>query len=1125
MRALQSLLTRRQLLRGGAALGVTTLAPSLLLTACGGGSDGGSGGLDSADPAPGTYGSASSRESVALNFDLSAAPVANPRLQLHGSQSHGRALIAHSDETRAVQRMLNPGLLHVPDERLTHYLTGVDLPASAMQAGTVIGDDPTTGQPLLVMPFLHIPTTSQNNLATKRAKTPLVNAQPAGLLAAPTGAAAASSLPSLPAYNAAPRAVAVWLVFQHPAITNLDPDLGADIVDRINNLPTASNPYLSTLMYEVAMLLQKGYPTTSNIGSWAILVPRKNPDNTPVLDETGKQIYSYTINPTLATYTATVVKQILNSINNDPAFAGTNWQPSQGAPQQTAVAAAVAAAVASPSSSTFNVTNTLKVGSRTSGIRFKSISCADDRSVSIVVANEFLRSAGVFVQYFDASGTALPVDNPSELDTSRAKYLDVISPDAQIMGIPFLGDTAPTTTIGFTMPDDAAKAVVYYGGLGLGGADSFHGEALLGTIMTLVINLGLPMACLAFGLNETAHKGLSAAIDSAMADPLTKSIVLTGVKEAIAGGLGSNIQTAATTLSLQAFLSGIGETILDIFLACCPRISILIAAYIGESAVADAIPFVGAALWALSVLADVATIGETIVECVSCPAIDTNTITLTMPQQVSIGRDPNDYEFPATATRYQVVATYDGGASGNVVTGTVTKGTVGPIVVDLGQVASGGMVYVEATFFNASGCIVGYGKSQTLSNLPDTAAIVPLTIQEYLIPLDANTTYEHTSKLVYANGAHAWSTTGAPTQTRTSLQPGADNVLGALYGITVQSATGNAGYAFAAGGQGISVCSGNPAASLSSVRNVFLGDNPDSAAKFSNCGATQPMGIVYDPTGNTTSANNFFLQPGSDGFYHLRGVTLDHSNFDMGQTLTWGRFSNPLTSLCVLPSGYVIGVDRENHKMEVLQLYRSPSGPAQEATSDMFAAVKSGWGSQPGQLDTPVAVCAYGDRVLVLEQGNLRVQAFDHDGAAIYIFNDANGTPNATPIMALKDASASITYLDIAVEGTGCVYVLSYTGDGSSASNYMLDTYDATGAWITRTTGVAAGAIAVDLFRNVYTLNYEQIAGAPQVEPSLSQWLPYSTTPCAPATANVQSKGAAGAVPVSVCATNVARRI
>jgi hypothetical protein len=37
---------------------------------------------------------------------------------------------------------------------------------------------------------------------------------------------------------------------------------------------------------------------------------------------------------------------------------------------------------------------------------------------------------------------------------------------------------------------------------------------------------------------------------------------------------------------------------------------------------------------------------------------------------------------------------------------------------------------------------------------------------------------------------------------------------------------------------------------------------------------------------------------------------------------------------------------------------------------------------------------------------------------------------------------------------------------------------------------MAAARMAVDAFRNVYTLNYETLANAPHIEPSLSQWVP-----------------------------------
>lgn len=121
------------------------------------------------------------------------------------------------------------------------------------------------------------------------------------------------------------------------------------------------------------------------------------------------------------------------------------------------------------------------------------------------------------------------------------------------------------------------------------------------------------------------------------------------------------------------------------------------------------------------------------------------------------------------------------------------------------------------------------------------------------------------------------------------------------------------------------------------------------------------------------------------------------------------------------------------------------------------------------------------------------MQAFDQDGSTVSLFTDDTGI-FATPVMRLKDDGDSVTYLDIAVEGRGYIYVLSYTNGGSDASSYHLDVYTPAGAWLSRTSGVPAAALAVDLFRNVVTLNYETVAGAPQVEPSLSQWLPQGST-------------------------------
>lgn len=98
---------------------------------------------------------------------------------------------------------------------------------------------------------------------------------------------------------------------------------------------------------------------------------------------------------------------------------------------------------------------------------------------------------------------------------------------------------------------------------------------------------------------------------------------------------------------------------------------------------------------------------------------------------------------------------------------------------------------------------------------------------------------------------------------------------------------------------------------------------------------------------------------------------------------------------------------------------------------------------------------------------------------------------------------ANSTFLDLAVEPKGFIYVLSYTNDGSQPTDYYLDLYDPKGNYLstvpdsTKTLtpqNIVAGKITVDKFRNLFSLNYETIANPPGgPEPSVSHWEP--TTP------------------------------
>ncbi|MDD0973776.1 hypothetical protein [Pseudomonas fontis] len=94
----------------------------------------------------------------------------------------------------------------------------------------------------------------------------------------------------------------------------------------------------------------------------------------------------------------------------------------------------------------------------------------------------------------------------------------------------------------------------------------------------------------------------------------------------------------------------------------------------------------------------------------------------------------------------------------------------------------------------------------------------------------------------------------------------------------------------------------------------------------------------------------------------------------------------------------------------------------------------------------------------------------------------------------------NVTYLDMAVEARGYVYVLSYTGDGSQASDYLLDIHAPDGSFLSRSPdpsltrtphNVVAGKLAVDLWRNVYGLMFETLKSpSGTTQPGIGHWMP-----------------------------------
>lgn len=128
------------------------------------------------------------------------------------------------------------------------------------------------------------------------------------------------------------------------------------------------------------------------------------------------------------------------------------------------------------------------------------------------------------------------------------------------------------------------------------------------------------------------------------------------------------------------------------------------------------------------------------------------------------------------------------------------------------------------------------------------------------------------------------------------------------------------------------------------------------------------------------SPRNYYLDSrsyASDQKCYLRQVSLDDGSgtFDYTPGTSWGAFAGAtLDGLVVHPNGYVIGVNYEYHKMLILQLPESATDDADAPVAVPF----SGKGLREGLLQGPVALAVTPDgRVLVLEQDNARIQAFD----------------------------------------------------------------------------------------------------------------------------------------------------
>ncbi|HTW09785.1 MAG TPA: hypothetical protein VME46_19940 [Acidimicrobiales bacterium] len=1045
-------------------------------------------------------------ETRTLHFSLGFLRDGAPARLHVGRRRH--TLRRHTEESRTRARVVNPALRLLADHQLTHFVEDVELPSDQAQM-LLVSSDPPAGHtlPVILLTKIHVPRAARATAVRQRRAQGRVGPDPVLRFAGASQADAAGAGDTIPvdvddwvsALDAA-----VQCIFMHAELCNIGAATAATVIEVIKYSNGTSD--LATVILQQAEQHQSD-PSQQN---WVYETPYSMPDGSP--STTMRYVWS---DVTLL-WMPGPMKAALQTTKNMPSLesSGTNagcYTVQSGVttvgPAQTGSRATVQRRRAAPPGAVGDGSGaSWTVNSLTpqNGFTYNNDVAMTGTSFSASFTNSWLRWLSGYVEFLGPGGevvapsswtSQVPARVAGTYDSDTKKFVALYSSVDTILAIPVGGEA---TTVAFDWPDNASGVRLLAGGIGRTGGIEGQGGVYYGgwdgqvcaagAIMTGVFNFGIPATCLLLG----------ATIPQTALNDLAKSVLGTVLDIGIAlvnGPIADAISDGSTTTVLLAFADAIPHLLLD-----APDLVFAIDGAIAEEAVEESTPIFGWIALGVSVLTTVASLLETTAEVVLSPAVFELVATAAIDAQWTLLPDvdhPNTW--PLEATHYVVTASYADGTT------RVTGGALGPapqqgpIVASFdeaggNQLPAGGTVQFTAAFYSDTDWLCGAAVSPALSAAVDGPLVVPTQhITEFLVPISASTRYEYQKSLSYgSSGQYAWADS-MPQATVTSLDPSNTGAtIGALGQITVNQPQSQVAYDWQASGQALPVEGGtNPTdEQLYVFQTISTLTDPGQGMRFVPFGFVGASPVGYGLSEPATG-NNFYLDPAGQEF-NVRQIVLDGSSgtFVLPSGQSFGRFNEPIDACCVHPSGFVVGVSTANARLELLRL---PAAAVPDASAPL-ADIYGGYGARPGLLHQPVGVAAaVGSGVIVLENadsglsgGDARLQAFDLQGNPAPIF--ARGSSTAL----LHPEQAPVTALAVATESKGFIYVLKYLGEGAVIEDYALDIYAPDGTFLSQTIGLASGSIAVDLWRTVYTLDYQQIAkpAGLRPEPSVSFWTP-----------------------------------
>lgn len=1059
--------------------GGTMAACSLpsFLTGCGGGDDGGSG--------------VSHQRTLHFSLSTDGFLPENETYQLH-VLGKIYPLSLHDDASRKLHGKTSSGVSHyaediqLPSNRATHiYVTQRTDHSGHIRSAH--GDSVNHGFALSV---IYIPKTLKSASASVRVLNSKSHRKTSGMVGALDDAAADTGPVTLDTGTndeITPANIAAAIIFHHGNLQTMNPDQSAIVMGHIQEAPG-----LSDLIAKIKTFTRH---------TWYTMPPVLGDDDVPVTRSDGTSVYQYIVQPEILAAAQLPLSSTLNAVNNDPAlkdlYYSSNVQDGTEPAASTASSSNLRTRLDAETEA--GITYKLALGDSHQGLS-TVIHSVVNNTVTLRFSSRYLRYLSIFVEFLDADGNpVVPADWVNEnnltvvanaMDTDSRKFLVVATPPPTFLGAPLID----AETFGaFTFPANASSARITAGGLGNGGYRNSDIE-VLGVALTTTINLGIPTLLLAAAAAQ--HDDIK---------PFSPTVsAMLAIFKAFAGGIWSRSDHSPDNIMSQAgvFLGNI------LFKAALSELLQYITEQESEEAMFDAIPFIGWAMNAISIASTVAQLAETSAEVSRHPWITESRVSVTHDIDVNISHDPNDFEFPATATHYVVKLTFSHSTTisqtinlpGTTVSDTQT--------VTFKDVPAGGTVSVSVKFYSSNDWIAGQASTVGISNQNDAGQSklsINLVLTENLVPLTSITVYSHKERLVYSGGSYAWQAGAAPVQTRVNLssqiQAGS---LASLSSVSVNQTLGRLSYSWQSHSGGVSSCGASASGVLGyAYRTIGLTSHPNVGLKFGGCYAAAPTLVENALFTNAAGVgSNLLIQPAGDsgwtvGYFPLDGAATYTSGGVLGvfpiQPDVVRRFSDER----------LIGISRAHQKIFLLTLAPSAtsldlapqatllSGPATSAATVI---------ANPSLLLAPVTMAVgLNDAVIILEidpanpGGAGQLRAFNSNGVPVTYFGAAGALTQGT---SLRTPSRAVTYLDMHIEDKGYIFILSYEGTGSAVADYRMDIYKPTGEYLSATTGIAASNFSLDAWRNIYSLNFEALTG-PQgdTEPSVSQWIPSTPAP------------------------------